>query len=262
MIELNHLHLGTSYQKALYLSYICQYLYQKEGTYDKWSHKLGLDKFDVYQGRVKSVDYLMIHADHYQILVINGTDIYKGIQESFDDLLISANILPKKGRNRRIYHRGYYNMAEEVVNDIDKRNLLTKNRELVIAGHSMGGAIAKIISGDFYLTDINVFTFGSPQVSMGGYRTKPTESHFHYVNHLDLIPSFPSRIYSDNVDVFYMADKNLTIGVPKKRSFFVSIYLLLKDVIKMKGKRGIFHPHAMTSYIKKLSRFNPDRGKA
>lgn len=248
MYKINEFASLDTHQRALLLSYLCQVLYQYPILNNKWINRLGINDYTF--GFVGSVRYWVVNTDTHQFLVINGTDTNNGLWESIKDLSISANLFPKKGMNGIWYHRGYYNASKDLVNDVTQKELVKEDKELVICGHSMGGAIAKILSGVFKLSNMKVYTFGAPQVSMGQYRNH-TESHHHYVNKGDFIPSYPSSIYWEDVPIHFI-DSDITYSYPKRLGIFIPAYRRIRDMLGDDEDSKIFHPHAITNYIRHL----------
>lgn len=95
-------------------------------------------------------------------------------------------------------HQGFYECFKFVKREIDKFLITHSGKEIVITGHSLGGAVATITAAYIRknITDkVMLYTFGSPRAGNKTFseyfsRTKPL-IHFRCVNDKDLVTNVP-----------------------------------------------------------------------
>lgn len=235
-------------EQALLAATLCNYLYTYEcSDFVKWKKRIDLDTNNVSINSVNSLKYMVLSFDQFDILVINGTDIHNGLLETIKDLSISFNLLPYRGKNRKIYHRGYYKSALRIANDLLSKNLITR-KPLVITGHSMGGSIGKVLASEILPNIHTLITFGSPQVT-NDIEIEKSIKHVDYVKTGDIIPWFPSVLYYGNNEISHInKDSSITRLRLPKNTMIISVILRIIEVSRQ--NIGIFNPHAITSYIR------------
>ncbi len=101
-------------------------------------------------------------------------------------------------------HQGFYTQALAIIREQNFRNFVTNisNKKLFVTGHSLGGAVATILSA--YLSERGLkpllYTYGSPRVGdvnfVKAYNDKFV--HFRHVNDGDTVPGVPGRYTEGN----------------------------------------------------------------
>ncbi|WP_018651986.1 lipase family protein [Actinobacillus capsulatus] len=133
----------------------------------------------------------------------------RGTQES-KDIGIDADALQVKPAHniKGEVHQGFYQQANAIIKnenfDRFMKQFKAQNKDLYITGHSLGGAVATILSA--YLVEQGfrplLYTFGSPRVGnttfVKYYNNKFT--HFRHVNDFDVVPVLPGRVLDGNID--------------------------------------------------------------
>jgi len=76
---------------------------------------------------------------------------------------VPPNVLNGYQRGQMV-HKGFYNTYLEVRNEVWKMFNAGNFDELIITGHSLGGALSSICAFDFYKQNPILYTFGSPRV--------------------------------------------------------------------------------------------------
>ena len=174
--------------------------------------------------------YNVVQDRGVTIISIRGTDNAKNV-------LTDLDARPFKDRKLGVQvHRGFRDASEKLKNDIIENVPLEEN--IILTGHSLGGAIAQILGlwfeDDAY--EVQIYTFGSPSVMI---EQMWEDGHFRVYLENDPVPFLPPfpymhwgiRINAETLDW----DENHPIG----------------DVTKIDAR-----DHSIKEYLKVLKRHN------
>jgi predicted lipase len=148
-------------------------------------------------------------------LVFRGTQM-KSVANWIENLHVSQDLYICLFSDRCCHHckvhTGFLNMLEWIEDKLHSsdywqkfiRDTYSKNKKINIIGHSLGGALATIVS-IHYLNlyeslnqdNIYVYTFGSPRVgnlNFSMYFEKNIKNTYRIVNRYDIIPHLPPNI--------------------------------------------------------------------
>ena len=175
--------------------------------------------------------YNVVQDRGVTIISIRGTDNAKNV-------LTDLDARPFKDRKLGVQvHRGFRDASEKLKNDIIENVPLEEN--IILTGHSLGGAIAQILGlwfeDDAY--EVQIYTFGSPSVMI---EQMWEDGHFRVYLENDPVPFLPPfpymhwgiRINAETLDW----DENHPIGDVTKidaRDHSIKEYL---KVLKRHGK--------------------------
>jgi hypothetical protein len=133
--------------------------------------------------------YTVYAFSDFVVTAVRGTR-----PKSFEDWIINLNAI-KSGTFERNYHRGFFREAKKAEPAL-KETLARIGRDrarLYFTGHSMGGAVAAILSSEWN-SDQPVMTpylFASPRYAMASVvRDKPP---YGYIASNDMVPHVPPR---------------------------------------------------------------------
>ena len=174
--------------------------------------------------------YNVVQDRGVTIISIRGTDNSKNV-------LTDLDARPFQDRKLGVQvHRGFRDASEKLKNDIIENVPLEEN--IILTGHSLGGAIAQILGlwfeDDAY--EVQIYTFGSPSVMI---EQMWEDGHFRVYLENDPVPFLPPfpyvhwgiRINAETLDW----DENHPIG----------------DVTKIDAR-----DHSIKEYLKVLRRHN------
>ena len=174
--------------------------------------------------------YNVVQDRGVTIISIRGTDNAKNV-------LTDLDARPFKDRKLGVQvHRGFRDASEKLKNDIIENVPLEEN--IILTGHSLGGAIAQILGlwfeDDAY--EVQIYTFGSPSVMI---EQMWEDGHFRVYLENDPVPFLPPfpyvhwgvRINAETLDW----DEDHPIG----------------DVTKIDAR-----DHSIKEYLKVLKRHN------
>lgn len=121
----------------------------------------------------------------YNVIAVRGTE------KDFKDILTDLRAIPWWSKELGCFcHKGFLLSAREVLQIILKgRNL---NGPIILTGHSLGGAIARIL-GAMMKKNIPIVTFGEPRSMFGQGPVNHLSRRF--VNGMDCVPNHPWPIW-------------------------------------------------------------------
>lgn len=252
-ININQYNEYSFNKKALLCAELCNLAYRGEiEPYIKTQLGVNNELIDrIANLKYKSIQYHVYETITHQFIVIRGTDTKFGYLEALSDLYVSFNFLPKKSDSGVFCHRGYSDVGNKIIEQINKKKLINKNKKLVVTGHSLGGAIAKYLS--IHVKDVDLFTYGAPQISDKDYFVfNHNVNEYHFMNRHDWICSFPSTLYNDDKYVYVI---NKDCEVERKRIkrlgiFIPFVYLGFRTIVR--NNTNILDDHALRTYIKRL----------
>ena len=130
--------------------------------------------------------YNVVQDRGVTIISIRGTDNAKNV-------LTDLDARPFKDRKLGVQvHRGFRDASEKLKNDIIENVPLEEN--IILTGHSLGGAIAQILGlwfeDDAY--EVQIYTFGSPSVMI---EQMWEDGHFRVYLENDPVPFLPPFPY-------------------------------------------------------------------
>jgi len=115
-------------------------------------------------GRAHSTQYLVATNATEQVIAVRGTN-------TDDDKRIDLQINKSWDAKLQVsVHSGFQLYAQVIYRDLHDRNLLQPGHQIVLTGHSLGGAVALLLGLYLYVdhpddrTIAGVYTFGQPRV--------------------------------------------------------------------------------------------------
>lgn len=180
----------------------------------------------------------------------------------FNDIKADANALPVIAETVGRVHVGFKKEVDElwplVLEDLQRTQ--NDDKEIWFCGHSLGAAMATIMSSRCHLyPDVEpvqeLYTFGSPRVGWPKYVKSLGVTHHRWVNNNDVVTRVPFRImgYKHHGELHYLN----TWGNVRNPSG----WQLFKDRIRgmwrglLAGKIDNFSDHSMTQYRECLERY-------
>jgi hypothetical protein len=120
---------------------------------------------------------------------------FRGTQpDSLHDILVDVSILPVRWQGNAWVHSGFRKALESILPGIEEWVGRRQINNLVIAGHSLGAALATLLAGK--LTHAELVTFGSPRVGNEAFaRSFDGRAMRRYVNCIDIVTSLPIAPY-------------------------------------------------------------------
>jgi hypothetical protein len=184
--------------------------------------------------------------------------VFQGTNEAADwmvNLQFWKERAPYFGGGR--VHRGFAAVARAFVNDI--RQLYQPGQRLVLAGHSLGGALATLVA--YALADLQpvVYTYGQPRV--GDRRLSADIDHkirryYRFVHTNDIVPCLPLLGYRHAGQQYYIDRKGVPSAVAHLhlRLFWDRALALLQFYLQEGWGLHSVAAHDITHYALALTR--------
>ena len=160
-------------------------------------------------GRVGPCGYLFQCGKHAILCFrgsINGRDIFTDI----DSVQVSFSDLSGQSHEQYRVHRGFHSIWMNTISDVEHILDTIKAKNIILVGHSLGGAIAHLAGlGIFLYTGIKplVVTFGSPKI--GSDSLVKVSNSMNIANVNDFIPCLPPSVFTiDGERCLYAAYPN------------------------------------------------------
>lgn len=164
-----------------------------------------------YDSKLNILMWFFDTANDGVYLVFRGTQM-KSVANWIENLHVSQDLYICLFSERCCHHckihTGFLNMLEWIEDKLHANNYWQKtideNKKINIIGHSLGGALATIVSVHYLSTyeslnpdNIHVYTFGSPRVgnlNFSTYFDNIIRNKYRVVNRYDIIPHLPPNI--------------------------------------------------------------------
>ncbi len=153
---------------------------------------LGFDTIELFN-RDGSQAYLFANPTD-TVIVCRGTqpNEWNDIKADVDAVSVVAETV---GR----VHRGFKKEVDDLWPELEK-TLVSNDKTLWFAGHSLGGAMATICAGRCFLSHIpsmphSLYTYGSPRVGNKRYINYCQLDHIRWVNNNDIVTRSPPALF-------------------------------------------------------------------
>lgn len=242
----------------LHCSKLCDYSYLNLSQFNK-KIKINRKKYDLKLIDEKGCQAYIMDDEKSTYIILKGTSEFEDVKTNLKffnekDKLIKAKI-----------HEGFKEYADYVFPQIKKHvKEITKNKNLYLIGHSLGGSLAKIISLRLY-KDSTCVTFGEPKV----FKSIPFQDfnfdkkYIRVVNSKDLITKIPNFYHHGklkNEEIYYLDRNNKLIINPSKMQLNYDMMKKLScDLMTLKFFFGFFikstlENHKIENYYKILKK--------
>lgn len=140
--------------------------------------------YELLAKRALSINYYIFRHKHQLIVVFEGTNDLSSLKT---DLQVGeSDFLHLFGTQ---VHKGYYSEAQVAYANVAP--LVTKEQQVIVVGHSLGGAVGHLLAALLYKEGYNVrlFTFGEPPVGNEDFvHAIKGLDHQRYTHIFDLVP--------------------------------------------------------------------------
>ncbi|CEH31336.1 lipase family protein [Aneurinibacillus migulanus] len=180
------------------------------------------------------------------IVVFRGTRTFKDNESDQDLYQVMYPYVRNAGKTHRGFTCIYQSARNELIRELNK---LSTTKRLLVAGHSLGGALAVLAALDIAINtpfkNPVVYTYGSPRVADPVFASRfnqTVKNSFRIFNVHDIIPTLPAQAYPTPFTKEGLFYRHVRSKVP------LSFQLNSLPV----------RNHEIVCYFKKLSQHNPN----
>ena len=240
-------------ERSLLFANLASIAYNNKKTATSKAKKLGFSSTEFYN-LAGAQAYRFANKDDV-VIACRGTE-----PTEFNDISADLKALPVVAETVSRVHRGFKAEVDElwprILKDLNTKANIKK--ELWFCGHSLGAAMATIMSSRCHLyPDIQpveeLYTYGSPRVGWRKYVKSLGVVHHRWKNNNDIVTTVPLRLmgYVHHGTQHYINAYGTYITLTKwqrVKDKLNGMWMGLK-----KGKVDNFSDHSMTEYIKHIS---------
>ncbi len=178
--------------KLSYLMSQCSQLAYLDGKEAKQEYKnLGFEKHKFFEN--KGAQCHAVYTDDWLVLAFRGTEVKEWSDIKADLSVDSTSTICAKGKVMVGFNTEVKKLWRQLTSYISE---VKKDRNLIITGHSLGGAMATIMAANLQASIWEVFrlyTYGSPRVGNQTFCDNVNVVHYRYVNNTDDVTKIPFR---------------------------------------------------------------------
>lgn len=180
----------SSLRQSLLFAELSKLAYEDQVTAARALQSLRFDSVQLVESEGAQA-YLMTSLTDV-VIAFRGTE-----PDDWNDLRADINLFSIVAETVGRVHRGFKSEVD-VLWPVLERALVSNDRTLWFAGHSLGGAMATICAGRCKLSHIpsspaGLFTYGSPRVGNRRYIQHTRLHHLRWVNNNDIVTRIPPR---------------------------------------------------------------------
>lgn len=247
-------------KNLLYLARLCEVVYEDEPVLRRLFGKGLVKLFEKKEDKDVDTQVAILQSEKMpECLLI----VFRGTQEKTDfitDIDARKTRLGKtiyRGKMEDMYvHDGFLEAYEAVRTQIVDHVKTTSNSRIVVAGHSLGGALATLCSHDlsklFPNRMISCVTYGSPRVGDNVFKAdfeRTVRGAYRFVNGVDLVTKVPfKRWFGMNwcfAAGFRHVGKEIQVGDEPGKAIFRWFLRIQPTLVQY---------HFMNNYIKSIEK--------
>lgn len=181
--------LNNKVYARFYFACCAQLAYKKPNLTEKYFRQAGFTSINLldYEG---AQCYLLSNKDT-AVIVFRGTE-----PKQKSDIWADLKTWKKKSQTKGSIHSGFMGETDKVWESVKKFVGDNSDKNLYIAGHSLGGAMASVASSRLqqHAPLKMTYTYGSPRVGNSSWRNYQTWSHQRIQNNNDVVTQTPPML--------------------------------------------------------------------
>lgn len=179
-----------SWALATWCAKLSMHAYQNEEGFRKVIERSYLDIsfFDF-----GSTQAYALNSELNYILVFRGTEPTKWADIKADLKFRKVKSLDVDGKSEGYVHRGFKGALDLVWEQISTHMIKCKadEKNVIITGHSLGGALATLVAGRLNDPKVQLYTYGSPRVGTAKWCKNQKFKHYRFRNNNDIVTRVP-----------------------------------------------------------------------
>jgi hypothetical protein len=237
--------------------------YEDSVLLDWWAANLSLLSYKceaeierLLKGKGEYLGYFSRETQHAFAVKVNGL-VFLAVQGSSqpEDSILDMKFL-KRRHDGIAYHRGFLEACNYLWDDLSSF-IQSHNHEVILCGHSLGGAIAQVVASRIGVKKL--VTFGSPRAAEAKIKQKITVPYSRYANCCDAVPDLPPFFFGfSHAGNLVSIDANLNLrsqhGTVDKMKAFFSYIFLFRWCRRGQAFSRVFSDHSPINYCTALAR--------
>lgn len=199
-----------SWAMATWCAKLSMYAYQDEEGFKKTIDRSYLDITFFDFGGTQA--YALNSKRNY-ILVFRGTEPTSWSDIKADLKFRKVSSVSTGGVKEGRVHRGFKAALDTVWEGIQAhmKECGTYNKNIIITGHSLGGALATLVAGRLDDADVVLYTYGAPRVGNAAWNKRQKFLHYRFRNNNDIVTRVPPAWlgYQHNGKLMYFDYQNM-----------------------------------------------------
>jgi len=241
-------------ERSLLFAELAQIAYLDEESATKLARKLGFTTVEYYN--IDGAQAYRFMNKHDFVIACRGTE-----PKEFNDIGADANAIPVIAETVGRVHGGFKGEVDKLWPQIeDDLSRESKDRDVWFCGHSLGAAMATIVSSRCRGSELcpnprELYTYGSPRVGWGNYINHHPFTHHRWVNNNDVVTRVPFVImgYKHHGEEHYLntwGNVRKSTGWQRFKDRMRGMWRGLKQ-----GKIDNFSDHSIGLYVEYLKKY-------
>lgn len=181
--------------------------------------------------------------------------------KGFKDILHDLSITSKQYKDNIYIHNGFFQQFSAIKDDIDRYilNNIIDIDNFIVAGHSLGGALAQIVApyiSENYFKNVSCHTFGSPRVGNAKFVEWfdfHIKDNYRVSNKSDIVSSIPIKYkFNHTMNGYFTINKKCHVHLSKHKvdtPWYKRLFTSLK-LFNFTPKKD----HSCSVYIERLEK--------
>lgn len=198
--------------------------------------------------------------DDYIVLAFRGTE-----PKEKSDVVADLKAWKSSSKYQGRVHAGFKDETVKLMPMVEKFVEKHKGKKIFVTGHSLGAAIATVVTTRLPVKPVATYTYGSPRVGNRKFRKhfNIDYSCYRFVNNNDIVTAVPGPIMYDHVGTNYYISYKKTIH--KGMNPFLNWWDRIRGLFRAWRKGEIFdhvYDHDITRYAKAITaRANSEKAR-
>ena len=192
-------------------------------------------------------------TDKYIVIALRGTE-----PKEKSDVVADLKAWKSSSKYQGRVHAGFKDEVMKIMDQIDKFVAKHEGKKIYVCGHSLGAAMATIVTTRLKNKPEAVYTYGSPRVGNRKFAHHFDKDYtcYRFVNNNDIVTAVPGPIMYDHVGKLHYISYKKTIHTGMGTNPLRRFWDKLRGLLRAWRKGEIFdhvYDHDITRYAKIIS---------